>query len=283
MGSLPIETPKELILESQDAVSIQVASDLHLEFYGSFDQIPSDIIIPKAPILALLGDIGLACTEILRSFLLQQADRFEHVLFLAGNHEYYNHGNKQHTVSEQMEWMQNVCSQRDNLHFLEKGCYQVNGVVILATTLWSYIPNSIATQAERSMNDYHIGYTAKDTQMRVHDTNHEFHQSLQWMEDQIDSHKDKPIVVLTHHTPLMKGTSHPQYDGSDLSHGFSTDLPELLQPPVVVWVCGHTHYNFDFFSENGTRVVSNQRGYPGKGTVGYNNAFVLDMSSHTCS
>ena len=71
-------------------LKIQVCSDLHTEFYGCFENIPDDIIVPKAPVLALLGDIGLAKTESLEKFLLLQATRFEHVLFVAGNHEYYN-------------------------------------------------------------------------------------------------------------------------------------------------------------------------------------------------
>ena len=45
--------------------------------------------------------------------------------------------------------------------------------------------------------------------------------------------------------------------------------------PVKVWACGHTHWKFDFFegphpaSVNGTRLVSNQRGYPQEPNVDY--------------
>jgi hypothetical protein len=49
----------------QRVLRIQIASDLHIEFYGTLDNVPSDIIIPRAPVLALLGDVGLAFTPLL--------------------------------------------------------------------------------------------------------------------------------------------------------------------------------------------------------------------------
>jgi hypothetical protein len=51
-------------------------------------------------------------------------------------------------------------------------------------------------------------------------------------------------------------------EGSSTSHCFSSDLRYLLRDPVKVWACGHTHYNFDTMIGD-TRLVSNQRGYPG--------------------
>ncbi len=42
------------------------------------------------------GDIGYPNKENYRAYLLEQADRFEHVLVVAGNHEYYNQESVQH-------------------------------------------------------------------------------------------------------------------------------------------------------------------------------------------
>ena len=42
-----------------------------------------------APVLVLAGDIGTADSPTLQAFLAWAASRFELVLFLAGNHEYY--------------------------------------------------------------------------------------------------------------------------------------------------------------------------------------------------
>jgi len=84
-------------------LQIQIASDLHIEYYKE-TTIPDDIIVPKAPNLALLGDIGLAHTDQLQNFLYQQADHFQNILFVAGNYEFYNFGTM-HKAEEQLAWI----------------------------------------------------------------------------------------------------------------------------------------------------------------------------------
>ena len=68
-------------------IAIQIASDLHLEFQEGKPIDYSAIIKPSAPILALLGDIGLPMTNsVYADFLLNMANQFQLVLVLAGNH-----------------------------------------------------------------------------------------------------------------------------------------------------------------------------------------------------
>lgn len=253
---------------------IQIASDLHVEFYAANDDSIEDIILPQAPILALIGDIGLACTDTLKNFLHLQADRFDKVLFLAGNHEYYNVKGAQKTVQEQTEWMQSVCSERDNLYFMEKDPMEIDGVLILATTLWSDIPEATRELANERMNDYNLCYKKHDDgevrQLSAKDTVQWHHESVAWLEQEIDNAKERPVVVLTHHTPSLTGTSAPQYVGAELNSCFSTNLTRLMQSPsVVAWSSGHTHYNYDFQVED-TRLFSNQKGYPSRQAKGWN-------------
>lgn len=276
-----------------------------VEFYDSPDRIPADIIQRRAPILALLGDIGLAYTDTLRAFLHRQADAFEHVLFLAGNHEFYNRrNNKYYTVQEQLAWIKAICEERPNLHFMERQVVEIGGVWILGTTLWSHIPPHLEVKAAQSMNDYHLSYMAAEepeegsrvVQMTPAFTNAWHATSVAWLEAQLDraAATNTQVVVLTHHTPSFQGTSNPRYDGSDLSHCFSTDLTYLLRKePVLVWACGHTHYNFrqsidddDNNNYNKTKtkqprlLVSNQRGYPGQDKMDYDNeGYVIRLSA----
>ena len=280
---------KETIVLSGDEAKIQVASDLHIEFYGTLEKVPDDIIVPKAPVLALLGDIALSHTDLLKGFLHLQADRFQYVLFLAGNHEFYNshHGDyhQKFTVKEQLEWMKSVCDERPNLYFVERQVVELGGVRILGTTLWSNIPTETVSLAERSMNDYQLSFTSRNAfynelqRMTATYTNSWHASSVSWLEEQLEQadQDNKPVIVLTHHTPAMKGTSHPQYDDSPLNVCFSTDLTRLLSSGTVhAWACGHTHYNFDYFEGSvqpkdvmGARLVSNQRGYPSQAKNDY--------------
>jgi|ERR1700722_9263727 len=69
-------------------------SDLHLEvsFCGSRDVPGYDAFDckPFAPVLALLGDIGLVTQEKLFGFLRCQLLKYEKVFFVMGNHEFYH-------------------------------------------------------------------------------------------------------------------------------------------------------------------------------------------------
>ena len=52
-----------VVAAAQSSVSVQIASDLHLEFFSKLDETEyevkfSELITPSAPILALLGDIS---------------------------------------------------------------------------------------------------------------------------------------------------------------------------------------------------------------------------------
>ena len=266
---------------------VQVASDLHIEFYDKFeDDCPEDIILPRAPVLALLGDVGLAFTPQLKAFLHHQAKRFEAVIYIAGNHEFYNHQGASKTVGEQEQWLRDVCSEVDNLHFMEKNVMVINGVRILATTLWSFIPPSVELSAGSSMNDYHLSYVQEKEgprKLTVADTRQWHVESAQWLKTEIAAANQlkQPVLVLTHHTPSLQGTSDPKYDGDELSYCFSTDLSDLVQDPAVrAWSCGHTHWNFDMMmEEGGTRLVSNQRGYPQRENKLYDNeGIVLEIS-----
>ena len=272
--SLPVHA--DVDSNASDELKIQIASDLHIEFYGGSDNIPyEDIIVPKAPVLALLGDIGLAYTESLRRFLHYQAGRFETVLFLAGNHEYYNHDGDRYSVFEQQKWLEDVCKEKDNIIFMEKTAVDLQGVRILGTSLWSEVPKEYREIAQASMNDYNLCYMHRASefprQLTAAFTTKWHRDSVQWLEKELKEAKDRgqPALVLTHHTPSMTDTSNPKYDGSDLNHCFSTNLRDGLMTDytdtIKTWACGHTHYNFDFKVGN-SRLLSNQRGYPNSQT-----------------
>mmetsp|Transcript_7666 Transcript_7666/g.11722 ORF Transcript_7666/g.11722 Transcript_7666/m.11722 type:complete len:307 (+) Transcript_7666:60-980(+) len=294
-NNLPSDDLKSHNIKSSDHLNkttketplrIQVVSDLHIEFYNQEQPPPNFLIEPCAPILALLGDIGLACTDQLRTFLLSQCDRFEHVLFVAGNHEYYNKGETVFSMTEQLEWMEGVCSERSNLHFMDNKSITLNGILILGTTLWSDIPDESLWQAQISMNDYNLSYNHQPKEnesprkLTAHETRNIHRKSVAWLRSCLTEAKkqnNQRVVILTHHTPLLAGTSHPRYNGNELNCCFSTNLKTILvsYDNIVAWACGHTHYNFDFRVGNNVRIVSNQRGYKDRPNKSYDRKGVV--------
>lgn len=271
-------TPDSLPLQ------IQIASDLHTEFYGLHStSAPLHLIVPRAPVMALLGDIGNAFTDSLRAYLHIQAGIFEKVLFIVGNHEFYNNGRTgTKSVTEQWAWLKRVCAERDNIYLLEKDSVDVCGIRILGTALWSDIPDDMLQDAEMAMNDYALCYNHKEgedpRQLTSAETREWYQENVQWIRDELDKARQEgvPTVVLTHHTPHLNGTSHPRFAGDALSCCFSSDLTDLLTFPVKLWACGHTHYNFDM-DFGGTRLLSNQRGYKGEANSDYRRDEVLEI------
>ena len=106
----------------------------------------------------------------------------------------------------------------------------------------------------------------KKRRAQVRDTNRWHREEREWLEQQLHFARDnkESVLVLTHHTPSFSRTSHPQHDGTSLSHAFSSNLDHLLQPPVAAWLFGHTHYN-DVHERGDVLLASNQLGYFAKG------------------
>lgn len=262
----------------QSAMKLQIASDLHLEYYGDNGDFPSDIIErgDGVTVLALLGDIGYPCTAIYSRFLAYCADLFPVVLVLPGNHELYNRINRtrKYTVDECMQCMRNACAQRQNLKFMHNESITIDKVRFVCSTLWSHVSPEHEPYVSASLGDYNVVFVPDDNingsnglrKLSVKDTNLWHRDAVAFIAAEITDAeaKNEQVVVLTHHTPTFQGSSHPRFgDGaSPLSSAFSTDLHDLLmQPPVKVWAHGHTHYNNDRMIGS-ARVVSNQRGYP---------------------
>mmetsp|Transcript_11211 Transcript_11211/g.19678 ORF Transcript_11211/g.19678 Transcript_11211/m.19678 type:complete len:453 (-) Transcript_11211:45-1403(-) len=177
---------QELILELSMTAPprLQIASDLHVEFFSSLGQADQDaklaaMIAPKAPVLALLGDIGIPTHPNYRRFLLQQAEVFEAVLVLAGNHEFYDvdppggmakpphmswsqfyacKGSLKNSVQDMTAAMRAICAEHPRLHYVEGTCVRLGkgpqAPALLCTTLWSHIPKHAMREVGRCMNDY---------------------------------------------------------------------------------------------------------------------------------
>jgi hypothetical protein len=62
-------------------MKIQVASDVHLEFFREHDDLPK--VEKLGNVLALVGDIGYPKRDTFEKYVTEHATRFEHV-FLIG-------------------------------------------------------------------------------------------------------------------------------------------------------------------------------------------------------
>jgi predicted MPP superfamily phosphohydrolase len=274
---------------------LQLASDLHVEFLShdvNLDAVFDEIVKPSAPYLALCGDIGYAFSSTLERFLTIASRRFQEVLYVAGNHEYYV---ERHSIKQCNDWIDELCLSLGNVHFMNNRAVSIDGVTLLGTTLWSDIQPQQLDAVELTLNDYRLIVDDDLQPITVCDTMRMHHSQRAWLAQAItDAPTEQPLVVLTHHTPAMLGTADPRYDRSPISSAFSTDLSYLLQqrrrnsavsssdvdgqqkPRIDAWLFGHTHYCADF-KRFGTRLVANQRGYPSDVDKRYRNNCVVDV------
>lgn len=265
---------------------VALASDLHLEF--------QDINLKNtegAEVLILSGDIlvaedlhnhpemsyGMYSTVNLadlgrrqqvavrfRDFLKRCSFQFPHVVYIAGNHEFY-HGNWKASI----QYLRDECSKFDNVYFLERDMKVVNDVTFIGATLWTDCnkgdPLTLHALTDM-MNDFRIirndehGYT----KLRPAHTMHRHQQTLSYLNAVLPDLTDRNVVFVGHHAPTSMST-HARYVGQDLMNGgYRSDLSEFIldHPQIKLWTHGHTHDPFDYMVGT-TRVVCNPRGYAG--------------------
>jgi len=103
-------------------------------------------------VIAMCGRPSLPSTSSLSSTI---AKHFEKVIVVLGNHEYY-HGEKSQVEAE----VRKICSRApDKLLFGNKySGLLISGVRVLATTLWSHVPNEEEhiNGVWKGLNDYRV-------------------------------------------------------------------------------------------------------------------------------
>lgn len=292
-------------------MKIAVASDLHLEF-GDLDFDNTD----SADVLILGGDIFVARDLAQRDpygimgmeyrsnryhdFMQRCAQRFSHVILIAGNHEHYN-GDFARTVPH----IKDVLGYLDNVHVLEKESVRIGDVTFIGSTLWTDMnredPQTLH-MIKKYMNDYRViensnevvhfkkvvardkpvGMTdeewlskpMEDRTQAKFDTRpakfspqnsvDEHKAALQFIQQTVDQDPQGKFVVIGHHAPSRRSIK-PQYAGDVHVNGaYSSDLEEFMhaRPQIKLWTHGHTHHGFDYMVGS-TRVVCNPRGYIG--------------------
>ena len=266
-------------------MKIAVCSDLHLEF--------EDIILKNtqgAEVLILSGDIMIAQdlhdhpetkqyiqAEIMqmmgsrqkkalqfREFLTRCSFQFPHVIYIAGNHEFY-HGQ----WKASLDHLREECVKFTNVYFLENDVKTIGDTSFIGATMWTDCnkgdPLTLHALTDM-MNDFRIirndelGYT----KLRPAHTATRHRRSVEYISAVVAGKHDERFVVVGHHAPTTMST-HPQYANQHLMNGgYRSDLSEFIldRPQIKLWTHGHTHDPFDYMVGN-TRVVCNPRGYSG--------------------
>lgn len=242
-------------------MKVKIYSDLHLEF-ESFDPVSTD-----ADLVILAGDIHIKGRGV------EWANRMFGcpVLYVCGNHEFYK-GHFELTLIKMKE------SALPHVHVLNNEAFVFNQTRFLCATAWtdySLDGDIVAAKKEAwsCMNDFVAIRTGSGfRRLRPDDLAFESRKTHAWLSENLDVPFEGRTVVVTHHAPTPTALSHRL--GGHLDAAYANDWFDLVRK-TDVWVYGHTHIATDFI-ENGCRLISNPRGYPGEET-GFNADFIVEI------
>jgi hypothetical protein len=265
-------------------MAVQILSDLHLEAPKAYDVFE---IVPKAPYLALLGDIGNIAShkDDCLAFLTRQLSQFRAVLFVPGNHEAY-HSNWCDTLDILRAFEQDIRMNTSLGEFvlLDRAVFWLpdTDVVILGCSLFSSVPPESRMAVSLGLNDF---FQTSDWDVGTHNEAHK--RDVAWLNAQAADLEgsDVKIMIFSHWSPSKDARAiEPRHVGSTIASAFSTDLSEetcFKSDKVKVWAFGHTHYNCDFaVARDGAgplRLVTNQRGYYFAPAGGYDKEKTVDL------
>ena len=228
---------------------LQYASDLHLD--QRTKTLPR--IDARGSVLVLAGDLGNPATEKYWEYLAIVRPKFSRVILVPGNHEYLYH-----SLEEAEEYLKEGCAKLE-IDLLQCGEVDIDGVRFIGCTLWTR-PNLEVFEVARAKKG------RKWTRDLTHEKFIELHEKhAAYLDEAIGraGNENQKTVVITHHAPLHALNGQPRSLDPSM---FVSAQDHLFRPPVVGWICGHTHFNTIVYS-NGIPCMTNCSGYPGEGIL----------------
>ena len=229
-------------------MQINFISDLHLEFG------PLEIEPEAGDVLVLAGDIDIKGRV---DWINDIAGRFNHVIYVLGNHEFYN-GTMDSIYRKTRERLV------DNVHLLENESVTIAGVTFHGATLWSDFLNGNPMsylRCDQAINDYRL--------IRAGDGNYRFKPQIAHSLHNISKvflqeNVKEGDVVVTHMAPSLLSIHEKYKNDMNINGSYASDLSELiLDTKPELWFHGHVHTSFDYTIGN-TRILCNPRGYVGE-------------------
>jgi Icc-related predicted phosphoesterase len=253
-------------------IKLRIMSDLHEEHGGSQYKFPHDKLAGKNQILILAGDSSHS-RGIIKFIKQLETSRFNKVLFVAGNHEFYGG----HFYDTLKKLKKNFPAKENKIAFLDNQMVTIDDVNFLGCTLWTDFNKKdpiCIESARRFMNDYQLikfdsgavdTYSMGHTNFSPEDSYKEHEISLRFLEEKLKLSQEnkQSAVVITHMAPssLSVHEMYKQPPYNDLNGAYYSDLSELiLNYEPILWIHGHTHTSFDYMIGN-TRVICNPQGY----------------------
>lgn len=228
-------------------MKIRLISDIHQEFCHDTTLYASR----GEDVLVIAGDLAVGINDVyaaLERFSLQA----KHVIYVAGNHEYYGTNIRAFNV------MLKEALKNTKVHFLDSDYEIIDDVVFFGSTLWTNFRKDAMAQfaCARGINDFRrIKGFNTDYCSLLHT------EQIKYIKDTYSKFSEYKKVIVTHFLPAVECIA-PQYRGPDLlNYYFANDygdwISELKDTTIMF---GHTHDKIDV-TIGDTRCVCNPYGY----------------------
>ena len=259
-------------------MTIQYASDLHIEFQANRAWLFENGVSPSAEILVLAGDIAyLGDRQLMHNeYFDWLSANFKQVYIVPGNHEYYRGVELRDTLTN-YEYLIRV-------RYINNNSVVIGDTELFFTSLWSKVPNAFIADIQNGMMDTRL-ICYKNALLFAGEFNELHKICTDWLNEALNTSKAKHKVVVTHHCPTTKDIFNG-YIGSRLNCGFMVDMEEFINAnDINYWIFGHTHFNGDNSVLEGrsvtvgqTRLLTNQLGYVQRDEQrGFNPAVVVPL------
>ena len=228
----------------QRSMRVFIASDLHFEFHVDRGAALVESL-PDADVLVCPGDLAVA--PLLGDALALLLSRYAHVVFVAGNHEFYRS-----SLRAVRSVLRRLDASIEGFHYLEQSECTIEGRRFLGATLW--FPRSLRTQMMQPLaSDFRL---ISDAIPGIYD---EHDQAVAYLTSTVAPE----AIVVTHHLPHRRSLP-PSLAHSPLRRFLLSDLePLIAERQPALWVHGHAHTSSDY-NVGRTRTVCNPFGYSGR-------------------
>lgn len=269
---------------------LRLYSDIHLDFdvaskKATFDMLwfPEQLDTDKETTLILPGDLwhaGKALSYCGKSWLSVLAQRFQYVLVVLGNHDFW-HGN----ISLEYTKFQNKITEQNiqNVFLLQNSTIEIGNNKFIGATLWTDFCNRDTYCMENAMNvmnDYkYIKYGDNYSKLKPLFILREHLKSKEYIFK--NAKKDFPeqkLYVITHHLPSDNSLGEHKETGTTYENAlYCSNLDDLIKDSEIdYWFHGHSHHAQNYLLGN-TNVISNPKGYP-KEDSQYNPWYVQELT-----
>ena len=232
--------------------TLQIASDLHLEFYQD-DFPPHSVYQPDIDrdVLVLAGDIGVGLGAL--DFVLSEL-AISPVVYIPGNHEYYTRTARREIDASWHE----IGHSNTSFFYLVAESVNIDGLRFWGapwySDLWGKTDPWLHFGIQRGVADFNP-YQKEPWTVRNHLDSH-----IKQTRVLLDHRQ--PIDVVVTHWPPTKQAIHPKYANDELNPYFINDRENVVRAvSPKVWISGHIHESYDYWVGE-TRCVGNPSGYP---------------------